>query len=95
MSEDCGHCDRCRGVLPVKLKTSTPSKVSHVEWQQIRRLVEEGHAALATARQLARFLCGMSSPASMRGRLYRHDAYGLLADLPFTEVEVVAESFFK
>lgn len=95
MSEDCGHCDRCRGVLPVKLKTSTPRKVSPLEWQQIRRLVEEGHAALATARQLARFLCGMSSPASMRARLYRHDAYGLLADLPFTEVDVVAESFFK
>jgi ATP-dependent DNA helicase RecQ len=95
MLEDCGHCERCRGALPVKLKPSTPRKVSPLEWQQIRMLVEERHAALATARQLARFLCGMSSPASMRARLYRHHAYGLLADLPFTEVEVVSESFFK
>jgi ATP-dependent DNA helicase RecQ len=43
---------------------------------------------------MARFLCGMSSPASMRARLYRHDGYGMLSDLPFGEVEVVAESFF-
>jgi hypothetical protein len=43
---------------------------------------------------MARFLCGMSSPASMRARLYRHEGSGMLSDLPFGEVEVVAESFF-
>jgi hypothetical protein len=37
----------------------------------------------------------MSSPASMRARLYRLDEYGMLSDLPFGEVEVVAESFFR
>lgn len=90
----CGHCDRCRGVAGVKLKLSKPRKITDRELEEVRGLLDEKHAALGKPRQLARFLCGMSSPASMRARLYRHDAYGLLADLPFREVEVLAESFF-
>jgi hypothetical protein len=34
----------------------------------------------------------MSSPAATRARLSRHDAFGLLADLPFSEVITVAEA---
>ncbi|MDP4645655.1 MAG: RecQ family ATP-dependent DNA helicase [Akkermansiaceae bacterium] len=94
LEEPCGHCDRCRGVAAVKLKSPKPRKVSNAELEEVKNLLDEKHAALGKPRQLARFLCGMSSPASMRARLYRHDAYGLLADLPFREVEVLAESFF-
>jgi ATP-dependent DNA helicase RecQ len=57
--------------------------------------VNEKHAALGTPRQLARFLCGMSSPASTRARLYLNDAYGLLSDLPFAEVEIFSKSLFS
>jgi ATP-dependent DNA helicase RecQ len=94
MEEPCGHCDRCRGISPVKLKRPKPRKISPAEHMQIQALLDEKHAALGTPRQLARFLCGMSSPASMRARLYRNDTYGLLSGLPFTEVEVFAESLF-
>ncbi len=94
MEQGCGHCDRCRGVAPKKLKLGKPRKVSSDELEQVRALFDGKHAALGTAKQMARFLCGMSSPASMRARLYRLDEYGMLADLPFREVEVIAESFF-
>jgi ATP-dependent DNA helicase RecQ len=94
MNELCGHCDRCRGIAPVKLKRPKPRKITQSEHTQIQALLEEKHAALGTPRQLARFLCGMSSPASMRARLYRNDAYGILAGLPFTEVEIFSESLF-
>lgn len=94
MEGSCGHCDRCRGIAPFKLKRAKPRKISKAEHQQILTLLTEKHAALGTPRQLARFLCGMSSPASMRARLYRHDAYGLLSTLPFAEVEIFAESLF-
>lgn len=94
MDEPCGHCDRCRGIAPVKLKRAKPRKITQSEHTQILALLEENHAALGTPRQLARFLCGMSSPASMRARLYRNDAYGLLSGLPFAEVEIFAESLF-
>ncbi|MEP2776657.1 MAG: ATP-dependent DNA helicase RecQ [Luteolibacter sp.] len=94
LPEPCGHCDRCRGIAAVKLKVPKPRKVSNAELEVVRNLRDENYAALGKSRQLARFLCGMSSPATMRARLYRHDAYGLLADLPFREVEVLAESLF-
>lgn len=94
MDEPCGHCDRCRGITPVKLRRAKPRKISAAEHAQILTLLEEKHAALGTPRQLARFLCGMSSPASMRARLYRNDHYGLLSSLPFAEVEIFAESLF-
>ncbi len=94
METPCGHCDRCRGIAPVKLKRAKPRKITQTEHSQIIALLEEKHAALGTPRQLARFLCGMSSPASMRARLYRNDTYGLLSELPFTEVEIFAECLF-
>ncbi|MBC7981369.1 MAG: RecQ family ATP-dependent DNA helicase [Armatimonadetes bacterium] len=90
----CGHCDRCRGIGPVKLRAAKPRRVTDLELGQMRLLHDEKHAALSTARQMARFLCGMSSPATMRARLYRHDAYGLFADLPFAEVLALAGSLF-
>jgi ATP-dependent DNA helicase RecQ len=35
---------------------------------------------------LARFLCGIRSPATTRDRLVRHEAFGLLAGVPFAEI---------
>jgi ATP-dependent DNA helicase RecQ len=86
ISEPCGHCDRCRGVPAVRIKRASARVPDDREWAELRAVVDEKHAALATPRQFARFLCGMSSPASTRARLGRHDAFGMLADLPFAEV---------
>ena len=94
MEQPCGHCDRCRQVPPTKLKRRKPRKIADSELESIRELTDEKLETLGTPRQMARFLCGMSSPASMRARLYRHDAYGMLGDLPFREVEILAESLF-
>jgi ATP-dependent DNA helicase RecQ len=92
MSEPCGHCDRCRGVPAVRIKRASARVPDDREWAELRAVVGEQHAALATPRQLARFLCGMSSPASTRARLGRHDAFGMLADLPFAEVLTMANA---
>jgi ATP-dependent DNA helicase RecQ len=92
LAEPCGHCDRCRGVPAVVIRTPKPRKASDTEWLRIREVVAENHAALGSPRQLARFLCGMSSPAATKARLSRHDAFGLLADLPFSAVLTIAEA---
>jgi ATP-dependent DNA helicase RecQ len=92
MCEPCGHCDRCRGVPAVKIRRSSTRVPDDREWAELRAVVDEKHAALGTSRQLARFLCGMSSPASTRARLGRHDSFGMLADLPFAEVLTVANA---
>ncbi|WP_411826406.1 ATP-dependent DNA helicase RecQ [Luteolibacter sp. AS25] len=94
MEQPCGHCDRCRGIPPKNLKAKRTRSVKASELEEIRNLHDTKLPALSSARQMARFLCGMSSPASMRARLYRNDAYGMLKDLPFEEVLLVAESQF-
>ncbi len=48
--------------------------------------------ALTTPRQVARFLCGLSSPATTRARLTRHRLFGALADVPFPTVLELAET---
>jgi ATP-dependent DNA helicase RecQ len=90
LPEPCGHCDRCRGVPAVVIRPAKSRKASDDEWRRVREVVGESHAALGSPRQLARFLCGMSSPASTKARLSRHDAYGLLAEMPFSDVLAIA-----
>jgi ATP-dependent DNA helicase RecQ len=91
LKEPCGHCDRCRGVPAKTIKRPKFRRVTDEEIVAVRDLVEEKHAALKTPRQLARFLCGMASPAATRARLTRNNAFALLADLPFADVLVIAE----
>lgn len=92
LSEPCGHCDRCRGVPAKVIKRPKSRRPTDEEIAAVRAVVDAKHAALATPRQLARFLCGMASPAATRARLNRLDAFGLLADLPFAEVLAIAEA---
>lgn len=90
LHQPCGHCDRCRGVAATIIKRRAPRRATDEELEVVRSVVAQQHAPLAGPRQLARFLCGMASPAATRARLSRHPAFGLLADLPFAEVRVIA-----
>jgi ATP-dependent DNA helicase RecQ len=90
LAQPCGHCDRCRGIPAKTLKRPKFRRITDVEISAVNQLVGEKHAALNTPRQLAKFLCGMASPAATRARLTRHHAFGILADQPFAEVLVLA-----
>ena len=90
--QPCGHCDRCRGIPARTIKRPKIRRVVDEEIAAVRALVDEKHAALNTPRQLAKFLCGMASPAVVRARLTRKHAFALLADLPFSEVLAIAEA---
>jgi ATP-dependent DNA helicase RecQ len=92
LAEPCGHCDRCRGIPPQKVPRTSREEPSDEDLIAIRKLADERHAALKTPRQLARFLCGITSPAVTRARLGRHDAFGLLESRPFAEVLSIAEA---
>ena len=85
--EPCGHCNVCTsrhggGDLPAARRDS----ISLEDAEAIRQIHEEAHIALRQPRQLARFLCGLSSPATTRAKLHRHDDFGLLGEVPFLEV---------
>jgi ATP-dependent DNA helicase RecQ len=49
-------------------------------------LTAEHPAALGTARQRARFLCGLTSPATTKAKLSRHALFGALAEQRFADV---------
>jgi ATP-dependent DNA helicase RecQ len=83
---DCGHCGRCRGEKASPLPSGSEPDLSQDDVAAITHLRAEGHAALRAKRQLARFLCGISSPAVTRDRLTRHDAFGRLEAVPFAKV---------
>jgi ATP-dependent DNA helicase RecQ len=90
---DCGKCDVCNGGMPEgELPEYVPVEITADEMRAVHGLVAERHTSLNSPRQVARFLCGLRSPAASRARLTRHDCFGLLEHLPFGDVLACAES---
>jgi ATP-dependent DNA helicase RecQ len=81
---ECGHCGWCRGERPV-VPPRAPVTLGDDDRELLRRLRGEGNAALATPRQLTRYLCGLASPATSKARLTKHETFGRMADVPFAE----------
>lgn len=84
--DDCGHCARCLGASPKPLPAPAYRLPDESDREAVHALRCEGHAALAAPRQLARFLCGIKSPATTRAKLGRHAAFSRLESTPFQEV---------
>ena len=55
----------------------------------------ERHEALASPRQLARFLCGIGTPKTSRGKLGKHALFGAYEKVPFGVIlDAVADLLF-
>jgi ATP-dependent DNA helicase RecQ len=89
---DCGDCSRCRTGRGERLSRTAPLDPGPAEAAIAGRVRDENHAALAHPRQLARFLCGISSPAANRARLGRHGDFGALGEFPFRKVMELVSS---
>ncbi len=87
MVENCGHCEFClSGNLSGNLNESarrSSLKISTTDTAIIKKTLAEDHPALTTKRQQTRFFCGLSSPQAGRSGLYKHQGFGLLANMPF------------
>jgi ATP-dependent DNA helicase RecQ len=84
LGRDCGHCGACAGDVPVALRRPARSRI--VVPFAMETLRREQPRALGTPRQVARFLCGISSPALSAAKLPRHVLFGRLGDVPFADV---------
>ena len=84
----CGQCESCLqpGRKPRQLPVAPEASWRPEHTALIQTLVRERHPALRGARQLARFLCGLSSPAATRARLSRREEFGQLRALGFRQV---------
>jgi len=87
----CGHCSGCAGEVVERLERPEPWLPSADDVAMIRRLRAEKIAALAAPRQLARFLCGLSSPAATRAKLRQRKEFGLWSHRRFADVLALAE----
>ena len=86
--EPCGHCSYCRGGRPQVLLSAAaaPAIATVVSRDELEALAVTQSEALGAPRQRARFLCGITSPATSRAKLTRNALFGALADRHFTEV---------
>jgi ATP-dependent DNA helicase RecQ len=84
----CGHCGFCEtGVAPAIPQGEPPPTIDDLmNPDELSALVAAHPTALGEPRQLARFLCGISSPATGSGRLTRHPWFGRLAAHRFPDV---------
>ncbi len=92
LESDCGHCDRCLGEALPTIPATGAGALNDSECEVLRALVSEAHTALATPRQMARFLCGITSPATTRARLTKDPRFGTLSHLRFATVTKAAEA---
>jgi ATP-dependent DNA helicase RecQ len=92
LAQPCATCGVCLG-QPPDPPAGENAQITDVERQVIERVRRTEHSALAHPRQLTRFLCGLTSPASTKARLGKHPDFGSLAHIPFQDVlEEVAHS---
>jgi ATP-dependent DNA helicase RecQ len=93
--ENCGHCHYCRTgepAAPFALPATPPPSFTEEDTETIRALIFEEHAALATPRQLTRYLCGLTSPATTRAKLTKRPEFARYAAVPFRDVLAQVEA---
>jgi hypothetical protein len=87
-AEPCGHCSYCltgRAQLLPKREPKPPIP-SSVDGDALAALRRDHPDALGTPRQQARFLAGITSPATSRAKLSRDRHFGSLTDRRFADV---------
>lgn len=85
LAEDCGVCGNCQG-RPPQPSHRLVGEIGPAHLNRMQRLRSQNHPALQHPRQLARFLCGLTSPATGAARLGKHPDFGAMSDLPFQRV---------
>jgi ATP-dependent DNA helicase RecQ len=82
----CEHCSFCQGAYhSSELTERVQVQLSQRDWQAILRLRQE-QGAFQDARLLAKFLCGLTSPALSKLKLSKHQLFGVLEHAPYAKV---------
>jgi ATP-dependent DNA helicase RecQ len=86
MPGDCGHCGPCLGepisTAPLRASAAVP-RIDHAALSAVRR---DHPRALSSARKMARFLCGLTSPQLTQRKLTKHPLFGSQGETPFHAV---------
>jgi ATP-dependent DNA helicase RecQ len=96
-TEPCGKCVPCRtgAAAPMPPRVEAAPMPSGLDVDAVREVRSAHAAALGAPRQVARWLCGLTSPATTRAKLTRHPLFGVLAERSFRDVLAWAESALR
>jgi ATP-dependent DNA helicase RecQ len=86
--EPCGHCTHCLSGSAAQFAEPepTPQIESILDVTEFAGVRLDNPDALGTPRQAARFLAGITSPATTRAKLTRHPLFAALSDRRFLEI---------
>ena len=76
----------------VKLPATSIPRFTEADTEEIRALIFEELPSLSTPRQLTRFLCGLTSPATSRAKLTKRPEFARCAAVPFRTVLAQVEA---
>jgi ATP-dependent DNA helicase RecQ len=93
LQQPCGHCSWCLGnqsrvVLPAHESATIDGQIL----KQAQQLRGQHPEALSDPSLLARFLCGITSPALTRAKLSSNPLFGALAHVPMGDIRQRLES---
>lgn len=83
---DCGVCSHCVGDGPYQIPRVAERTIGDGVRRSLDEVCRQYPDHFTTARQRARFLCGLSSPKMIRSRLSRHASFGVCEQIPFEDV---------
>lgn len=86
LGKDCGHCSYCETQNAVQMTGLSKSTVPDSVIKAAGNLQKEKPEVLATPTDVARVLCGLSSPAISKARLAKHDLFGSCSEIAFATV---------
>jgi ATP-dependent DNA helicase RecQ len=85
-TEACGQCSACQGEGPLEIPPISHRSIGTSAKSSIDQLARQYPDHFVSARERARFLCGLSSPSFVRARLTRDPNFGVCERVPFADV---------
>jgi ATP-dependent DNA helicase RecQ len=88
LAEPCGHCSHCLtgGAQQFPQPEPKPQIDTAIDETALDHLRSSNPDSIGTPRQAARFLAGITSPATTRAKLTRNPLFGSLADRRFLDI---------
>lgn len=88
LGEQCGNCSACLEQKQDNQLHETQSQrpIGTSAKKMLEQIVHENTEVFHSARDRAKFLCGLSTPLMIRKRLTRHPAFGICHQIPFPQV---------
>lgn len=86
LESDCGHCSWCLQQKPQTIGARTAPTMDAAVLKQIESAKQDLSKKLPDNMLIARFLCGLTTPAISKARLQSDSRFGCLESLPFQQV---------